>query len=277
MTRRGLPPAVVRALLGDDGRRGAAGLAVEVQVGPEQSGHADPLGVPAPEAALDPGRARWQRPRQVYPVPPARGGRGPATEVSGHHRHVSQEPAGVTGEPGRHPGGHVEHGPIMRRVPSGRRSTRRAGVRITGTYGAQPSVEPWKDRARTPSIAEFQGVHVMPIATPEVYAEMLDRAKAGRFAYPAINISSSQTLNAAIRGLRRGRERRDRPGLHRRRRLPVRSDGQEHGDRIGRPWPPTPTRSPRTTASTSPCTPTTARRTSWTASSVRCWRSAPSA
>lgn len=40
----------------------------------------------------------------------------------------------------------------------------------------------------------------MPIATPEVYNEMLDRAKAGRFAYPAINISSSQTLNAAIRG-----------------------------------------------------------------------------
>ena len=40
----------------------------------------------------------------------------------------------------------------------------------------------------------------MPIATPEVYAEMLDRAKAGSFAYPAINISSSQTLNAAIRG-----------------------------------------------------------------------------
>jgi fructose-bisphosphate aldolase, class II len=40
----------------------------------------------------------------------------------------------------------------------------------------------------------------MPIATPEVYADMLDRAKAGGFAYPAINISSSQTLNAAIRG-----------------------------------------------------------------------------
>ncbi len=29
---------------------------------------------------------------------------------------------------------------------------------------------------------------------------MLDRAKAGAFAYPAINVSSSQTLNAAIRG-----------------------------------------------------------------------------
>jgi fructose-bisphosphate aldolase, class II len=40
----------------------------------------------------------------------------------------------------------------------------------------------------------------MPIATPESYAEMLDRAKAGAFAYPAINVSSSQTLIAAIRG-----------------------------------------------------------------------------
>lgn len=40
----------------------------------------------------------------------------------------------------------------------------------------------------------------MPIATPEIYADMLDRAKAGSFAYPAINITSSQTLNAAIRG-----------------------------------------------------------------------------
>jgi fructose-bisphosphate aldolase class II len=40
----------------------------------------------------------------------------------------------------------------------------------------------------------------MPIATPEIYAEMLDRAKAGAFAYPAINVTSSQTLNAALRG-----------------------------------------------------------------------------
>src|SRR5690242_8536021 len=40
----------------------------------------------------------------------------------------------------------------------------------------------------------------MPIASPEVYAEMLDRAKAGAFAYPAINVTSSQTLNAALRG-----------------------------------------------------------------------------
>ncbi|MDR0837684.1 MAG: class II fructose-bisphosphate aldolase [Propionibacteriaceae bacterium] len=40
----------------------------------------------------------------------------------------------------------------------------------------------------------------MPIATPEVYADMIDRAKAGRFAYPAINVTSSQTLNAALQG-----------------------------------------------------------------------------
>jgi fructose-bisphosphate aldolase class II len=40
----------------------------------------------------------------------------------------------------------------------------------------------------------------MPIASPEVYREMLDRAKAGKFAYPAINTSSSQTIVAAMRG-----------------------------------------------------------------------------
>jgi fructose-bisphosphate aldolase, class II len=41
----------------------------------------------------------------------------------------------------------------------------------------------------------------MPIATPEVYAQMLDRAKEHGFAFPAINVTSSQALNAAIRGL----------------------------------------------------------------------------
>ena len=40
----------------------------------------------------------------------------------------------------------------------------------------------------------------MPIATPEIFADMLDRAKKGAFAYPAINVSSSQTITAAIRG-----------------------------------------------------------------------------
>jgi fructose-bisphosphate aldolase, class II len=41
----------------------------------------------------------------------------------------------------------------------------------------------------------------MPVATPDQYAEMLDRAKAGGFAYPAVNVSSSQTINAALQGL----------------------------------------------------------------------------
>ncbi|QYJ02900.1 class II fructose-bisphosphate aldolase [Nocardioides panacisoli] len=40
----------------------------------------------------------------------------------------------------------------------------------------------------------------MPIATPEKYAEMLDAAKSGAYAFPAINVSSSQTLNAALKG-----------------------------------------------------------------------------
>ncbi|RJO76736.1 class II fructose-bisphosphate aldolase [Nocardia panacis] len=40
----------------------------------------------------------------------------------------------------------------------------------------------------------------MPIATPEVYAEMLGRAKANAFAFPAINCTSSETINAAIKG-----------------------------------------------------------------------------
>jgi fructose-bisphosphate aldolase, class II len=41
----------------------------------------------------------------------------------------------------------------------------------------------------------------MPVATPDQYAEMLDRAKTGGFAYPAVNVSSSQTINAALQGL----------------------------------------------------------------------------
>ncbi|MGW9021135.1 class II fructose-bisphosphate aldolase [Leucobacter chromiiresistens] len=40
----------------------------------------------------------------------------------------------------------------------------------------------------------------MPVATPEQYAAMLDAAKTGAFAFPAVNVSSSQTLNAALQG-----------------------------------------------------------------------------
>ncbi|KUF05805.1 class II fructose-bisphosphate aldolase [Leucobacter sp. G161] len=40
----------------------------------------------------------------------------------------------------------------------------------------------------------------MPVATPEQYAAMLDAAKSGGFAFPAVNVSSSQTINSAIQG-----------------------------------------------------------------------------
>ncbi|MDK8585372.1 class II fructose-bisphosphate aldolase [Corynebacterium kefirresidentii] len=40
----------------------------------------------------------------------------------------------------------------------------------------------------------------MPIATPEVYNEMLDTAKKNGFAFPAINCTSSETINAALKG-----------------------------------------------------------------------------
>jgi fructose-bisphosphate aldolase class II len=40
----------------------------------------------------------------------------------------------------------------------------------------------------------------MPIATPEVYAEMLGRAKEHSFAFPAINCVGSESLNAALKG-----------------------------------------------------------------------------
>lgn len=41
----------------------------------------------------------------------------------------------------------------------------------------------------------------MPVASPEKYLEMLETAKANSYAFPAFNISSSQTLNAVLAGL----------------------------------------------------------------------------
>ena len=41
----------------------------------------------------------------------------------------------------------------------------------------------------------------MAVVSASEYVEMLDRAKKNGFAYPAINVSSSQTLNAALAGL----------------------------------------------------------------------------
>jgi fructose-bisphosphate aldolase, class II len=45
----------------------------------------------------------------------------------------------------------------------------------------------------------------MPIADHVRYCEMLDRARKGRFAYPAINVTSLTTANAVLRGLAESR------------------------------------------------------------------------
>ena len=41
----------------------------------------------------------------------------------------------------------------------------------------------------------------MPIATPDKYKAMLTAAQEGQYAFPAINVTSSETINAAMRGL----------------------------------------------------------------------------
>jgi len=41
----------------------------------------------------------------------------------------------------------------------------------------------------------------MPVADYKTYCEMIDRAKAGGFAYPAINVTSLTTANAVLKGL----------------------------------------------------------------------------
>lgn len=41
----------------------------------------------------------------------------------------------------------------------------------------------------------------MPVADYNIYCEMLDRARKGRFAYPSINVTSLTTANAVLKGL----------------------------------------------------------------------------
>ena len=116
----------------------------------------------------------------------------------------------------------------------------------------------------------------MPIASPEVYAEMLDRAKEGKFAYPAINISSSQTINAALAGFAEAESDGiiqvswAAPTMR-----PARRSTTSLTERSR--WLSTPTQSRRTTRSTSPFTPTTARRSVSTTGCAHCWPSPMSA
>lgn len=112
----------------------------------------------------------------------------------------------------------------------------------------------------------------MPIATPEVYAEMLGQAKQNSYAFPAINCTSSETVNAAIKGFADAGS----DGI-----IQFSTGGAEFGSGLG-------VKDMVTGAvalaefthviaaksrSTWRCTPTTAPRTSWTAMSGPCWRS----
>src|SRR5713226_466739 len=81
--------------------------------------------------------------------------------------------------------------------PGGRRAARRGNRNRTVT---RPSVTLPPEASSILDATRDREPIVMPIATPEVYAQMLDRAKQHGFAYPAINVTSSQTLNAALRG-----------------------------------------------------------------------------
>ena len=142
---------------------------------------------------------------------------------------------------------------------SARGAAHRCGIlRIEGQSGPRLNTK-IKEQPRCPSPPQRS------------YAEMITRAKAGGFAYPAINVTSSQTLNAALRGFADAGS----DGI-----VQVSTGGAEylsgptdqgHGDRFGGLRRVRRTRSPRSTRSTSRCTPTTARRTSSTGSSGRCW------
>ena len=104
--------------------------------------------------------------------------------------------------------------------PVGRRRSP-ACDRDAGSYSSRT------DHPRTPDPPGRQPV--MPIATPEVYNQMLDRAKEGRFAYPSINlhvVGECERRPARVRG---GRERRHHPVLHRRLGVRLRSLGEGHG------------------------------------------------
>jgi len=41
----------------------------------------------------------------------------------------------------------------------------------------------------------------MPVATPTQYEAMLDAAQKGNYAYPAVNVTSITTINAALKAL----------------------------------------------------------------------------
>jgi fructose-bisphosphate aldolase, class II len=62
------------------------------------------------------------------------------------------------------------------------------------------------DSPRWPHLAPVRlTVSLVPLATPDQYRAMIDAARAGGFAYPAVNVSSSETLNAVLGGFAEAR------------------------------------------------------------------------
>ena len=112
----------------------------------------------------------------------------------------------------------------------------------------------------------------MPIATPEVYAEMLGRAKEHSFAFPAINCTARRASTPPSRAspTQAATASSSSPPA-------ARSSPRAWASRKWSPArsrsPSSLTSSPRSIRSPWRCTPTTAPRTSSTPMSGRCWRS----
>ena len=109
----------------------------------------------------------------------------------------------------------------------------------------------------------------MPVADYTTYCEMLDRARAGKFAYPAVNVTSLTTANAVLKGLADSKS----DGI-----IQVStgggafasgSSGEGHGARRHLDRRTRPPRRRHGIRSTWRSTPTIARRTSWMPSSCR--------
>ena len=67
---------------------------------------------------------------------------------------------------------------------------------MSGVIRAKVPTEVKAGLSRVGSV-ETEGVTVMPIATPEIYAQMLDTAKQRGFAYPAINVTTPTGCGSA--------------------------------------------------------------------------------
>src|SRR5688572_14608761 len=76
----------------------------------------------------------------------------------------------------------------------GPRSDRRHGGALESSARRDAAPVPWPRHSVLQSTA-------MPVADYKTYCAMLERARAERFAFPAVNVTSLTTANAVLRGL----------------------------------------------------------------------------